>query len=193
MCFSWMDGWMDGYGCLDECSMDLRGDHACQSFNMLHYDAIKWKRFPRYWPFVRGFHRLPRWIPQTNASDAELWCFLWSTPEQTVEPVIETPVIWGAIALMMTSLWWESFPTKIYSSGRILGIYLQFTQSASGNRSTKLVPIFFTNVNPIGPCTSQLQSYMLAPNKYTHPSHRHTTDAKCSGIRNHTSTTLDNL
>ena len=27
----------------------------------------------------------PRWIPHTKASDAELWCFLWSAPEQTVE------------------------------------------------------------------------------------------------------------
>ena len=26
-----------------------------------------------------------RWIPRTKASDAELWCFLWSEPEQTVE------------------------------------------------------------------------------------------------------------
>ena len=26
-----------------------------------------------------------RWIPLTKASDVELWCFLWSTPEQTVE------------------------------------------------------------------------------------------------------------
>ena len=23
----------------------------------------------------------PRWIPRTKAIDAELWCFLWSTPE----------------------------------------------------------------------------------------------------------------
>ena len=23
----------------------------------------------------------PRWIPRTKASDAELWCFLWHTPE----------------------------------------------------------------------------------------------------------------
>ena len=23
----------------------------------------------------------PRWIPSTKASDAELWCFLWSAPE----------------------------------------------------------------------------------------------------------------
>ena len=41
-----------------------------------------------------------RWIPLTKASDAELWCFLWSTPEQTVEQTIETPVIWDAITVM---------------------------------------------------------------------------------------------
>ena len=39
-----------------------------------------------------------RWIPLTKASDAELWCFLWSALEQT------TPVVWDAIALIMTSL-----------------------------------------------------------------------------------------
>ena len=37
-----------------------------------------------------------RWIPITKASDAELWCFLWSTPEQTVESAIERPVVWDA-------------------------------------------------------------------------------------------------
>ena len=26
-----------------------------------------------------------RWIPRTKASDAELWCFLWSSPEYTAE------------------------------------------------------------------------------------------------------------
>ena len=30
--------------------------------------------------------------------------FLWSDPEQTVEHIIETPVIWDAISLIMTSL-----------------------------------------------------------------------------------------
>ena len=41
----------------------------------VHDDVIKWKHFPRYWPFVRGIHR-SRWIPHTIARDAELWCFL---------------------------------------------------------------------------------------------------------------------
>ena len=44
---------------------------------MEHDDAIKWKHFPRNWPFVRRIHR-SRWIPHTKASDAELWCFLLS-------------------------------------------------------------------------------------------------------------------
>ena len=51
---------------------------------IFHDDVIKWKHFPRYWPFVRGIHR-SRWLPHTKASDAELWCFLWSGHEQTVE------------------------------------------------------------------------------------------------------------
>ena len=49
-----------------------------------HDDVIKWRHFPRYWPFVRGIHR-SRWIPHTKASDAELCCFLWSVLEQKVE------------------------------------------------------------------------------------------------------------
>ena len=68
-------------------------------------DAIKWRNFQRYWPFVRGFHRWPV-VPLTKASDPELWCFRWSASEQTVEQAIETPVIWGAIVLIMASLYW---------------------------------------------------------------------------------------
>ena len=45
-----------------------------------HDDVIKGKHFPRYWPFVREFTG-HWWIPLTKASDAELWCFLWSAPE----------------------------------------------------------------------------------------------------------------
>ena len=28
-----------------------------------HDDVIKWKHFPRYWPFVRGIHRSPVYSP----------------------------------------------------------------------------------------------------------------------------------
>ena len=44
-----------------------------------HDDVIKWKHFPLNWPFVREFTG-PGEFP-TKASDAELWCFLWSASE----------------------------------------------------------------------------------------------------------------
>ena len=45
-----------------------------------HDDIIKWKHFLRYWPFVGEIHRSPV-NSRTKASDAGLWCFLWSAPE----------------------------------------------------------------------------------------------------------------
>ena len=48
-----------------------------------------------------------RWIPCTKVSEAELWSFLWSAPEATVEQTMGTPVIWDAIVLIMTSLLWK--------------------------------------------------------------------------------------
>ena len=42
-----------------------------------------------------------RWIPLIKATDAELWCFLWSAPEPTVEQTFKTPVIWDPLR----SLW----------------------------------------------------------------------------------------
>ena len=68
-----------------------------------HDDVNKWKPFPRYWPFVMGIHRSSV-NSLTKASDTELRCFLCCAPEQTVEQTIDTPVIWDAIALIMTSL-----------------------------------------------------------------------------------------
>ena len=45
-----------------------------------------------------------RWIPLTNASDADFLYFLRSVLGQTVEQTIETAVIWVAIGLIMSSL-----------------------------------------------------------------------------------------
>ena len=42
-----------------------------------------------------------RWIPLTKPSNAELWCVLWSAPEQTDEQTIETLVIWDTIVLII--------------------------------------------------------------------------------------------
>ena len=69
----------------------------------VHDDVIKWKHFPRHRPLWGEFTG-HRWIPLTMASDAELWFFLWSAPEETLEWIIVRLVIWDAIALIMTSL-----------------------------------------------------------------------------------------
>ena len=56
--------------------------HATKmQMHQMHDDVIKWKHFPRYWPFARGITG-HRWIPRTKAIDAELWCFLWSHPNK---------------------------------------------------------------------------------------------------------------
>ena len=53
---------------------------------------------------MRGEFTGHRWIPRTKASDAELWCFLWSLHKPAVEQTTETLVIWDAITLSVTSL-----------------------------------------------------------------------------------------
>ena len=75
-----------------------------------HDDAIKWKHFPRYWPFVRGIHRSPRNSPHKGQWRGALMfvCF-----QPTVEQKMETPVSWDAIALKMTSLYWISPQTLL--------------------------------------------------------------------------------
>ena len=43
------------------CLVPIYKTFACrlQWGAILHDDVIKWKHFPRYWPFVRGIHRCP--------------------------------------------------------------------------------------------------------------------------------------
>ena len=36
---------------------------------LTHDDVIKWKHFPRYWPFARGIHR-----PPVNSTHKGQWC-----------------------------------------------------------------------------------------------------------------------
>ena len=43
---------------------------------LVHDDVIKWKYFPRYWPFARGIHRLPVNSPHKGQWRGALR-FLW--------------------------------------------------------------------------------------------------------------------
>ena len=69
--------------------------------NTLNDDVIKWKYFPRYWPFVQGIHRSP-----VNSPHKGQWrrALMFSVPEETAGWTIEMPMIWEAIVLIMTSL-----------------------------------------------------------------------------------------
>ena len=69
----------------------------------------RWRHIPRYCGESTGH----RWFPLTKASNAELCCFLWLAPEQTVEQTIGKPVIWDTIAHIITSLWYY----QMYENG----------------------------------------------------------------------------
>ena len=70
---------------------------------IVYNGVIKWKQIPRYWPCVREIHRLPVNSPHRGQWRGALMVFFY-LPEQTVEQILETPVIWDAIPLIMTSL-----------------------------------------------------------------------------------------
>ena len=57
-------------------------DHqeACKWLSLIMMTSSNGKIFCVTGPLCREFTGL-RWIPCTKASDAELWCFLWSGPE----------------------------------------------------------------------------------------------------------------
>ena len=63
-----------------------------------HDDVIKWKHFPRYWPFVREIHRFTSQRPVTRSFDVFFDRRLnkWLSKQSTL-------VIWDAIALVRTS------------------------------------------------------------------------------------------
>ena len=99
--------------------------------NCTRDDVIKWKHFPRYWPFVQGI----RWIPCTKASNAELWCFLWSASEQRVEWTIVRPVIWDATAHIITLLEWST-------------IYMDVNEPAGDNGANFISVKYVATTNP---------------------------------------------
>ena len=77
-----------------------------------HDDVIKWKHFPRYWPFVRGIHQSPLNSPHKGQWRRALIFYLicaWTTVEQT----IERPVSWNPLH----PLWRHCIVTGMVSHG----------------------------------------------------------------------------
>ena len=71
-----------------------------------------------------------RWIPLTNASDAELWCFLWYVPEQSRHCWFEMPLspLWHHCNAMYR--FWPSNPLAL-TLCTIDGWYVCFIKSLS--------------------------------------------------------------
>ena len=70
----------------------------------MHDDVIKWKHFPRYWPFVRGIHRWPVNSPHKGQwRGAMMFSLICAWRNDWVRLVI-----WDAIA----SLWRNCNETK---------------------------------------------------------------------------------
>ena len=58
----------------------MRKDYNyCSPWRSLTWWRHQVETLSRYWHFVRGIHRSPV-HSLTKASDAEIWCFLWSAP-----------------------------------------------------------------------------------------------------------------
>ena len=77
---------------------------ACRVFRTqpIHYDVIKWKHFPRYWPLVWGIHRWP-----VNYRHKGQWrgALMFSLIRACINGwLIARWVIWDAVPPIMTSL-----------------------------------------------------------------------------------------
>ena len=81
MCaFGWLEMWYEAVEISWKKSnrKTIRFSENTHKFQ-IHDDAIKWKYFPRYWPFVRGIHP-SRWIPLTKWRGALMFSLIcaWS-------------------------------------------------------------------------------------------------------------------
>ena len=68
------------------------------AFWLSRVDVIKWKYFPRYWPFMRGIHQSPAQRPMTRSFDV----FFDLRLKDRVSKMVRL-VIWDAIAPIMAS------------------------------------------------------------------------------------------
>ena len=69
----------------------------------IHDDVIKWKHFPRYWSFVRNSPVSGEFPPQRPVTRSFDVFFDLRLNKRFSK--LETPVIWDAMALIMTPLW----------------------------------------------------------------------------------------
>ena len=76
--------------------------------------------FPRYWPFVRGIHQSPVDYPEKGLWHGALTLYLICA--STNDWTIGVSVIWDAIALIITSLWWYLTSLKLRKILWVIGV-----------------------------------------------------------------------
>ena len=93
----------------------LRGNHTITPVQakqtLKHDDIIKWKHFPRYWPFVWGIHRSPhkgQWRGALTFSLICAWTNSWVNNRDAgdLRPIM-TPLSWG-LGTRITWVWINS-------------------------------------------------------------------------------------
>ena len=81
-------------------------------FKHLHDDVMKWKHFRITGPLCGEF-TVHWWIPLTRASDAELWCFRWSTRKKRLSKQ-SGDLIRHSAHYDVTVMWWRYMSVEAY-------------------------------------------------------------------------------
>ena len=85
--------------------------HDIWNHQHIHDDVIKWKHFPRYWPFVQGIHRSPvnslhkgQWRGAFVFSLICTWMNLWVDNREAGD--LRRYHAHYDVIVMLTAFWW---------------------------------------------------------------------------------------
>ena len=92
--------WVNFWSRYNRTLLTLKGNlNSTETTTKHNYDDIKWTKNPCHWSFTKRIHCSPMNSPHKGQC-RRVWCFLSTTPEQTVEQRLEKLVLWDAIALI---------------------------------------------------------------------------------------------
>ena len=111
--------------------------------DMNHDDIIKWKHFPRYWPFVRGIHRSPLYLLYDTDKWTNIYIYIYILhnkldtmvdPFRSVYPFSFMPCFITSSAVMTVTCYmmlvvdWQIVPTLQLNTVRPRYIAVTFLQ-----------------------------------------------------------------
>ena len=141
-------------------------------FSLMHADVIKWKHFPRYWPFVRGIHRSPvnsphkgQWRGALMFSLICVWINGWVNNHKAGD-LIRYRAHYDVIVMstgkqfvIIQTVWNAYIPTSLTRCGLMMprgDIDLWVNIGAFSAYRTPTVPVLNWNILPIRPHTGTL-------------------------------------